>query len=856
MRPSDPGAPEPLRDHLAPYVISSLVFLFLWVAGPVPAADWPMFRGGPALDGVTEDRLPDDLALHWTFPAGDAVKSSAAVAGGVAVFGTTGGSIHAVDAVTGEAKWSLATEGAIEATPLIMGDRVFVGSGDGFFYALDRDTGKVAWKQETGDQILGAATYFTEDDTTSILVGSYDYHLYCFDAASGEIRWKVETENYVNGAPAVEGGKVVFGGCDGELRVVDVRTGAARPAIPIGEYIAGSAALADGVAYFGHYGNEVVAVDLAKGVRVWTFQGKGFPYYSSPAIAGDLVVIGGRDKALHALDRTRGTSRWIFRTRGKVDSSPAVAGERVAVGSEDGRLYVCDLQSGEQIWVYDLGEGTVASPAISGGRIYIGANNGTMFCFGSAKTVPAAAPVEVPASKPAVSDDEPGAATSDDRLTTFGAASSRSADAVDEDWPRFLGPRHAMVSGETRLRRSWDETGPRLLWQVEKGEGYSGPVVAGGKLVTMHRLEGEEVVECRDAVSGRRLWDDRYPTTYRDRYGFNGGPRASPCIEGNRVVTYGVQGRLHAYDLATGARLWERDLETEYELVQDFFGVGTSPVIYEGAVLVNVGARAGPCLAAFDLETGESLWGAGDGWAASYATPVIASLHDRTKVLVFAGGDSRPPTGGLLVVDLEKRTEDGRFPWRSTKYESANASSPVVIGDRVYISYSIRDRGAMVRVRPDGAMDEIWSNRSLGAYWMTPVHHDGYLYGIDGRHIPEAELVCLDAATGAAMWREKVTWSEPAEDRPDEVRTIGAARGHLLRADGSFLCLGEYGHLLWMDLDSSGLTITARSRLFLAPETFTPPVLSHGLLYVMQNHASPEDGSPPRLLCYDLRAGT
>jgi len=78
-------------------------------------------------------------------------------------------------------------------------------------------------------------------------------------------------------------------------------------------------------------------------------------------------------------------------------------------------------------------------------------------------------------------------------------------------------------------------------------------------------------------------------------------------------------------------------------------------------------------------------------------------------------------------------------------------------------------------------------------------------------------------------------------------------RGTLIAADGDFLCLGEHGHLLWLTLTPEGSRVRARSWLFAAHETWTPPVVSHGLLYVCQNTRDFVSGEKPRLICYDLR---
>jgi hypothetical protein len=74
-----------------------------------------------------------------------------------------------------------------------------------------------------------------------------------------------------------------------------------------------------------------------------------------------------------------------------------------------------------------------------------------------------------------------------------------------------------------------------------------------------------------------------------------------------------------------------------------------------------------------------------------------------------------------------------------------------------------------------------------------------------------------------------------------------------VQVDGGVLCLGEFGHLLWLDLSPAGCRILARTWLFAATETWTPPALSRGLLYICQNTPDRDQGTTARLLCYDLR---
>lgn len=428
--------------------------------------------------------------------------------------------------------------------------------------------------------------------------------------------------------------------------------------------------------------------------------------------------------------------------------------------------------------------------------------------------------------------------------------------AVTHDWPSFLGPAHNAISTETKLQRQWPAGGPTLLWEFRKGTGYSSPAIAGSHLVYMHRVSNQEKVECLHPETGGKYWEFAYPTQFEDRYGYNNGPRASPVIDGDRVYTYGAEGKLHCLRLATGQVLWKRDIASEFKVPQDFFGTATTPLIEGDLLILNVGAPGGPTVAAFNKLTGKQVWGAGKEWGPSYASPVPAMVHGQRRIFVFAGGESTPPTGGLIVLDPKDGAIDFTFPWRSRSYESVNAASPVVAGNQVFISASYRTGGALLNILPGGKHSVAWTSPEVGTHFNTAVVKDGYLYAFDGRNEPDASLVCVELKTGKVVWREVPEWQETITFNgiPGK-QTMSTFRGTLLAVDGNFLCLGEMGHLLWLDLSPKGYKEIARAKLFSARETWSAPVLSRGLLYISQHSRDLSANTSPRLLCYDLRGG-
>lgn len=348
------------------------------------SGDWPFYRGGPAMQGVAPGKLGDKPELAWSFETGDAIISSPVVVDGLVFVGSSDCFLYALDLETGEKRWAFETDDMIDAPPLILEGKVFFGSADFFFYALDAKSGELLWKFETDDKIVGGANYLQmPDGQIRLVVGSYDNRLYCLDAASGKKLWIYETDNYVNGTPAIHDGTVVFGGCDAVLHRVSVATGEAVSQLPLGQdcHVAGSVAMEKGKVYFGHYGNEFVCVDLKSGDLDWAYPSPTHAFFSSPAIAEDRLVFGGRDKKLHCVRKDSGEPLWTFKTKRKIDGSPLICGDKVVFGSGDGRVYMLALEDGKELWQFEVGRPIYSSPAIVDGMILIGANDGRLYAF-------------------------------------------------------------------------------------------------------------------------------------------------------------------------------------------------------------------------------------------------------------------------------------------------------------------------------------------------------------------------------------------------------------------------------------------------------------------------------------------
>ncbi len=363
---------------------SGLLVLLASATMTASAADWPLFRGNSAQTGFINEPLAMNYTLTWTYRTGR-MCTSPVVANGIAVVGSGDGKVHAVNLKDGSARWTFDLGAEIEGSPAIHNGQVVIGSTEGKVVCLSLTDGALRWETKAGDKISGAVTIYSTNETTRVLVGSYDNNVYCFELVDGKKVWAYETQSYVNGTPAIttlnQEAVAVVGGCDAKLHVIKLADGKAIREIEVSAYVASSLACNNGQAITGHYGNEVISAELATGATLWTYKEKNFPFFSSPAVSAAEVVIGGRDRRLHCIDRTTGKVRWVFAARGNVDGSPIIGGNHTLVGSDDGRIYLIDLATGKEAWSYEIGDKISGSPAVVGKQFLVGCDDGGLYAF-------------------------------------------------------------------------------------------------------------------------------------------------------------------------------------------------------------------------------------------------------------------------------------------------------------------------------------------------------------------------------------------------------------------------------------------------------------------------------------------
>ena len=370
-------------------VILSYILVLFFINTQISFGNWVSFRGNQQLTGVAESQLPDKLELLWTFNA-VGIESTATIYDGTVYVTALDGNLYALNAQTGESRWNYNAMAPIKSSPSISNGVIYFGDETGIFHAVDINTHKKKWQYTTEGEIVSSANFIDN----RVLFGSYDGFLYCLDINNGNLIWKFETEGYVHATPSVWLHKndedsnvenyVIVTGCDGYLRIIDIEDGTQAQMVNLGTYVGASPAILDNHVFCGTYGSEILSVSLDAGDITWRYQHPelNYPFVASAALTGDEVIIGGRDKLVHALSHQTGDPIWTYRAKSRIESSPIIVGERVFFGTTRGLLVALNLSSGELVWEYETGDPIVASPSVSDGRIYIGNEKGILFCFG------------------------------------------------------------------------------------------------------------------------------------------------------------------------------------------------------------------------------------------------------------------------------------------------------------------------------------------------------------------------------------------------------------------------------------------------------------------------------------------
>jgi outer membrane protein assembly factor BamB len=402
---------------------------------------------------------------------------------------------------------------------------------------------------------------------------------------------------------------------------------------------------------------------------------------------------------------------------------------------------------------------------------------------------------------------------------------------LGNDWPQWRGPNRDGYASGAKLPKQWPEKLPAPRWSNRIGEGYSSPVIAGGRVFILGREEaGKESCLCFDAETGKPLWRVTYPCAFQPPDPTAGkGPNGTPTVDKDRVYMLGLGGMFHCLDTQTGQVLWKHDFAQEYwgvEKTSDgddawfpVCGASASALVVGEQVIVPVGGKKAGAFTAFHRKTGAILWKALND-RSSYASPLVADLAGTRQVVGFTG---------LRMVGLDFNSQKLLWEFPFTALFEQTIISPVLWRDRVIICGEAKPTVALELAKEGDKIGQkvAWRSADLSAYMATPVVVKNHLIGFDQR---SKQLVCLELETGKTIWRSP---------------RIGRIYVSLVVAGDRILALNDSGDLHLLEANPKTYTPLGQWKVSEAGGTWSYLGVAGSRLYIKDKE---------HLLCYDLSA--
>jgi len=376
-------------------------------------------------------------------------------------------------------------------------------------------------------------------------------------------------------------------------------------------------------------------------------------------------------------------------------------------------------------------------------------------------------------------------------------------------WPGWGGPDRNFTSSVKGLSSTWPKDGPKQLWKRDLGVGYSSIAADDGRLYTMYRKDGNEIVVALDAKTGKTLWEHMYPAKMIEAVStkFGEGPQSTPLVEGGRVYTLGKTGRLECVDAKTGKPIWSHDLVEEYGVKPPEFGFASSPIAYKNS-LITVGGGKGYGMLAFDLETGSPLWHKND-FENTYSSPIIINVGGQDQAVVLVDRE---------VVGVSAAT--GELQWRHPHENQwkTNIGTPLYGSDGLLYVKSGGEAGSralrLTRKGEKTEVKEIWADKKLGSGQGNVVRIGDHYYGSFGEN-KAPYMAAINAKTGETVWKER-----------------GHVKATMIHADGKLIMLDEKGTLSLAKVGPKGIEIMSKVDKLLEEKAWTVPTLVGKTLYL------------------------
>ncbi len=416
-------------------------------------------------------------------------------------------------------------------------------------------------------------------------------------------------------------------------------------------------------------------------------------------------------------------------------------------------------------------------------------------------------------------------------------------------WPSFRGPDASGVADGQRLPDQWDGTsGKNILWRTPiPGLGHSSPVVWGPLVFVTTAVSSDPKATFKPGLYGdgdasedrsRHRWmivalDKRSGKIRWERVAAEGQPlnkrhikstyaSATPATDGRIVVAwFGSQG-VYAYDVDGNFR-WKVDLGRvdmgAYDIPSYEWGPASSPIIWNGLVILQCDTQADSFLLALNAESGEIVWKTDRNELPSWGTPTVATTSQGPELVTNASNFIRgyDPRGGQEL-------------WRVGPSSKITAPTPIARDDLFVVASGRAPERPIFVVRagsrgdltlPEGQSTSkaiAWSRMGRGSYMPTPLIYKGVLYVLANNGVLDA----YDFRTGREIYRQRL---DPIGSGYSASPVAADDRIYLSNEDGEMLVIAAGPAFAHIATNSMGELLMAT------------PALSEGVMYVRSSNS-------------------
>jgi len=431
-------------------------------------------------------------------------------------------------------------------------------------------------------------------------------------------------------------------------------------------------------------------------------------------------------------------------------------------------------------------------------------------------------------------------------VRTAGTAKTplRPVKAGSGDWPSFRGREASGVSDKQNLPDTWNPaTGENILWKTPiPGLAHSSPIVWADTIFVTSAISSRGNATFKPGLYGdgdasddrsSQRWmlyaiDKRSGKIRWERIASQGEPRnkrhikstyasASPATDGRIVVAwFGSQG-IHAYDFDGGLR-WSVDLGRvdmgAYDIPAFEWGPASSPIVWNGLVIVQCDTQADSFLMALNAETGETVWKTDRNELPSWGTPTIVTTPAGPELITNASN---------FVRGYDPKT--GRELWKLGGSSKITAPTPIFADGLHLIASGRQPERPIFAVRPGARGDLtlaqgltenasiVWSKTGRGSYMPTPLAYRGIVYILANNGVLDA----YEPSTGKEIYRQRLP-------------LVGSGySASPVAADGKIYLSNEDGEMLIVE---AGATFTHIGTNSIGEMLMATPALSDGVMYV------------------------